>query len=533
MSRTSGLLRPSLSKVCGLSLPRALTFAVLTAGLFILPPRASSSTHYVAANGSDSNNGTSETTPWLHAPGMPNCSSNCKSYTPSGGDTLIFRGGDTWHFANRSAAPYTGGEWSWSWSGSSSGSPIYIGVDQKWYSGSSWTRPVLSSDNPSSKKAVAKCAYELPMSNQMMSFDHINYVLFDNFEITGFCWSNGSLPYGDNVMIESQGPVQGLTPCYITYEHLYVHGWTHTIAGKEGTGGGFQGFNQNFGVCFQYNVIDGSDSDDASLSAIIGDNYSAAYNVFRHFGGTIVGNTCHTLHDNLFEYINNVTDGSSHTDVWFCYGEYSGGKADPNTFYNNIFRYIGTQYDEAVSAIILFSPPPGQTDYMFNNVAHDNQPGGTNYFNLNERGGPGGGNLAVFNNTGVVGRARCLICNGSGVGTVTAVNNLWITTGSNASIFGNTSTLSESHSVYITPAKAASRGYKSTNDYAPNLTVGAATSNSALCDGFSDSTARSSCLSGTGDRCTYLISDHTVSCSDLSPVDTSAAVPRNRIVSVR
>jgi hypothetical protein len=216
--------------------------------------------------------------------------------------------------------------------------------------------------------------------------------------------------------------------------------------------------------------------------------------------------------------------------VWFCYGEYSGGKANPNTFYNNIFRHIGTQYNEAVSAIILFSPPTGQTDCMFNNVAHDNQPGGTNYFNLNERGGPGGGNLAVYNNTGVVGRARCLICNGSGIGTVTAANNLWITTGSNSSIFGDTSTLSETHSVYMAPTKAASQGYKSANDYAPNSTVGAGISNSAFCNGLSDSTAKSSCLNGTTNRCTFVAADHTVSCPEISSVAGPSSAPRNRTV---
>ena len=31
-------------------------------------------TYYIAATGSDSNNGTSNTSPWLHAPGSYNCS---------------------------------------------------------------------------------------------------------------------------------------------------------------------------------------------------------------------------------------------------------------------------------------------------------------------------------------------------------------------------------------------------------------------------------------------------------------------------
>ena len=55
----------------------ALLFAVLTIG------QVSAATYYVAANGSDSNNGTSEATPWLHAPGMSTCTATCASTTIS------------------------------------------------------------------------------------------------------------------------------------------------------------------------------------------------------------------------------------------------------------------------------------------------------------------------------------------------------------------------------------------------------------------------------------------------------------------
>src|SRR5580704_6890233 len=119
---------------------------VLTACLLVVPGFAFGATHYVAANGSDANNGTSKSTPWLHAPGMANCASSCASYTPAAGDSIIFRGGDTWHFGNSAAAPYVGSGWGWSWSGSN-GNPIYIGVDQTWFAASSWARPILHGDN--------------------------------------------------------------------------------------------------------------------------------------------------------------------------------------------------------------------------------------------------------------------------------------------------------------------------------------------------------------------------------------------------
>ena len=106
------------------------------------------SCYYVAANGSDSNDGASEASghPWLHAPGMPAATGNPAALNPTGGVGIIFRGGDTWHFGNSGASPYTGGTWSWSWNGVS-GAPNYIGVDPTWYSGGSWVRPLLTWDN--------------------------------------------------------------------------------------------------------------------------------------------------------------------------------------------------------------------------------------------------------------------------------------------------------------------------------------------------------------------------------------------------
>ncbi len=66
--------------------PQAL-FSVLIA-LFITG-HLSATTYYVAASGSDSNNGTSTTTPWLHAPGMSTCTATCASTTIKPGTRLF------------------------------------------------------------------------------------------------------------------------------------------------------------------------------------------------------------------------------------------------------------------------------------------------------------------------------------------------------------------------------------------------------------------------------------------------------------
>src|SRR5208283_2265167 len=58
-------------------------------------PSGTTSCFYIAANGVDTNNGTSESAPWLHAPGMKGCSGTCSSTTPTAGEGFILRGGDT------------------------------------------------------------------------------------------------------------------------------------------------------------------------------------------------------------------------------------------------------------------------------------------------------------------------------------------------------------------------------------------------------------------------------------------------------
>ena len=78
------------------------------------------------ASGSDSNSGTSEASPWQHAPGMQGCSSRCAATTPQADDYYILKGGVTWP---NSALP-----WVFHWSGSASHG-IFLGVDPSWLRG--------------------------------------------------------------------------------------------------------------------------------------------------------------------------------------------------------------------------------------------------------------------------------------------------------------------------------------------------------------------------------------------------------------
>jgi hypothetical protein len=506
-----------------------LLTAMLACAL-MAPGMALGATHYIAANGSDSNNGTAETTPWLHAPGMPSCTANCASYTPAPGDSIIFRGGDTWHFGNSSASSYTGGTWTWTWSGSSS-SFIYIGVDQTWFTGASWTRPILNGDNPTGT-TVASCSH-VPPSGDQVYLSGVRYVTFDNFEFTGMCW-DGSV--GNQNYLHYAGAVSGYqNPMNI--QNNYLHGWTHTLAGTQGGGSGFSGYNQNFGATLQFNVVDGSDSDDLSLQwcGQGADTYILADNIIRHVGGTCVSDTCHIVHDNVIEYINNVTDGSSHTDALFCFGEAGEPQGDgtPNIFYNNVFRYIGTEYNSPISYPFTGAPPAGKTDYFFNNVFHDLITGGTNYVVWCDGGScNSGASIVMSNNTFEAPlpdfTAGCIICNSPNV-KITAVNNHWISNNGTglSTVFANTGQVTETAGIYQTFTVATGQGYNSIDDFAPtassNASVGAgANESSAVCNAMQSAgapaSAVSACESGTTDGCAYDSSNHTVSCPAIAVV---------------
>jgi hypothetical protein len=132
---TLALALSPLARAAGGTCPGTSTYlaAAEAFSLTTLAANGITSCFFISAAGSDSNNGTSEATPWAHLPGMPTCTATCASTVPAAGEGFIFRGGDTWTTANFGVT--------WVWSGTVA-NPIYIGVDQSWFSGSAWARPI-------------------------------------------------------------------------------------------------------------------------------------------------------------------------------------------------------------------------------------------------------------------------------------------------------------------------------------------------------------------------------------------------------
>ncbi len=480
---------------------------------------SSASTHYVAASGSDSNDGASKSSPWSHAPGMPDCTSTCAAYKPAPGDQIIFRGGDTWHYG--AGSPSVGGSWRWTWSGSS-GNPIYIGVDQTWFSGGSFARPVLSGDNPISTSFPSSCAHD-ESTLFFVDLSSTSYVTFDNFEFPGKCWSgqiNGS----------SSASIAMSSASNVIVSNCYFHGWTATTSSYDnnysilgGGGAGVADHNQFVG-----DIFDGSDSSRASgpndpnchwgafpasdLCQSGQGIYFSAYDVhnciFRYLSNMMVTTNTHTVHDNVFEYL---------------YGTYGSGlQQHPNVlnniantsgqniyFYNNIIRH--TYVTEDVYLAVT------NTAYVFNNVFYDNMnvPNfgiiSTGFFRFNRVSNSISSTSAyIYNNTIDVNsefnfdgaNAPLTAWNGTayfennhliGFGTQALTSIYTCITSETCSIVDN------GHETYQSEATANGQGYTPGNNYAPasgGATIGAGANLSSSCATFSSDSALCSGTSG-------------------------------------
>jgi hypothetical protein len=501
--------------------------------------------YYLSAAGSDSNSGTDEAHPWAHAPQMPNCSGNCATVQNAKlqpGTGLIFRGGDTWHFGNSGASPYTGGVWNFNTGQAPNGTsanPIYIGVDQSWFSGGSWTRPIFTADNPTEAALtgcgptssgstctnlfVASCPYQIAVGNNtFMDFSGRAYYIFDNFEMTGLCASAPNNTGGDGYLRYNgmNGP--------IGFYNLYMHGWTHiqfanltnpldcplstdycesirVFGGSTLSGPG---------DTVQKVVVDGADSDPRGLSALCYCGwYVVANSVFRYTGDALP-RTAHVFHDNLLDF----WYSNGHSNVYEENGEFT--PAMIHAWYNNVWRNWPGEGIDTSSIGLLPGPLTGVTYNFFNNVEYNN--GQSEYIGIGAFLHPVTATLNFFNNT-VQTPATQSIYRNENQQTITfnVINDHSID--DQSTIFNAPATVS----AYTTPlhqtnAQATATGYTNSQTpyaYAPTSssspTVGRGTNHIDYCNAMTASSdpliqaAGTACKSDTTYAVTYNASTHT------------------------
>lgn len=479
--------------------------------------------YFIAANGSDSNSGTSESSPWSHSPGMSTCTGNCAALTPAPGQGFIFRGGDTWNGSNLGII--------WNWGGTAT-NPIYIGIDQTWYSGSSWARPVWTCGGAACTGATSSYFFGSQSSK--------SYNIVDNIEVAGLFETTTVHPNYFNGC-----------GTYNIFENIYAHGWSSNLTSGSSSEIFHLGCGEPMnGSTLRYNVADGSDTAQ-NTGWFNHTGVPIAYgNVMRYLVTGIDG--CgDNWHDNLFEYMTNQI-GGGHQDGLYHQTQCSS----PNSLiYNNVIRH--TLFPGSGGAVKLWlngngpCPFSSCTNYAFNNVVYDNLPGNVidagGHFDVNY------GTWYIFNNTFDCGTdstpGNCAIGdNGNAQDHVAAngqmnlysINNHWISTnrsslccsgpagsGSIGSCYSFA--CSETSGLYQTVSAASAQGYIDTGNYAfqpvkgSGSTVGAGANEQSLCTaiGAIDASAGAACQYDTGYACAYNATNHTVSC----PTRTALARP--------
>ena len=444
--------------------------------------------------GSDSNNGTSESTPWAHLPGMPSCTGQCSSTTLAAGEGFILRGGDSWGNSD------LGVQWS---RGGTSSNPIYIGVDPNWPS-SGWTRPIFN------------CGGSVCSGGQSGNYIAVNgpaYVTVDNIEMTDLDWTGGQ---------KSNDFVYGLAT-NLEVEHMYMHGWVTHSPSYDASGLFMDSSNGNSAIAgckFHDNIVDGSDTSNNGFTGV--SNCEQVYNNYVSHVHVCYFIDMNIVHDNVCEDIAISVTGD-HANGFALFGPLRGTDV---LFYNNIVRH--TSGCSGCVNTYLFQLTGANSAYQlfyFNNVFYD-----LNASNVIDLGGSGaGGNYGtwyLFNNTGECGSdsstTQCYNGNSAVSMTLFDTNNHWIsssTSGCSNKGVGGTCTATNSLTENVSQASAA--GYKSSQTYAfsptssSSPTVGAGSNEvSGYCSTISgiNSAAGAACTNSTSVGCAYNTTNHTLTC---------------------
>lgn len=421
-----------------LVLTSVLLFSVLALlTTFFAAGSAFATMYYVATNGSDSNNGTSETTPWAHLPGMATWTG---SHTPAAGDIFILRGCDDWPNAS---FPIT-----WNWSGTSS-SPITIDRDTAWYNTANcpttWNRAVFDAGN-----AVMGGASCQPGRNMFVNFNG-SWVTMKWIEAKGLFWNDDS----QNKCFKSDGFFDASSVDYVTVDSWYVHHWSADTS--KATDPDQLIFVNNSPECPH-----------CLLTNSVFDNSDATSGSGTFFGGSVAfvnvkNNVIHELDNAIKPFFAGEISGNNIYHV--------GASFDP-AVHENCIETIGAEGNGGVYYIHdnrihdnyscegLQVGNPGETDYVWNNIWYNPLGVGANGPQVPQTETPVA--MYFWNNT-VVDWSDCINDATHGYtwsGPFYSQNNLCINvSGSNSSGSPAASPVTISNNLGLTDSQAATAGY--------------------------------------------------------------------------
>lgn len=314
----------------------------LLAALFLLSPLAANATTYYIdfATGNDANAGTSKGSPWQHQPYMNNWAG---TYSHAAGDRFIFKGGVSWPASCFGWEVQRGGSF---------GSPDYYGVDQTWFTGGSFTHPVI--DGQSARETIMFIGTGTPYSATAHNLQ------FDQLDFKGVYWNraiNRTDPAVHFVL-----PADGTTN--VMFSNLSFGPWSYgpsattdpmVVCGGES----IAPFNQSW--TFTNVVVDGGPS-----NAI----QSQSSGSFGPYGGKLLNCT--------FRNMVTILRGNPGVEVSHCnlgpsYVSFDAGQHD------NIINFVagGTHMvhdsylHDSSSIGILINFNAGELDYIWNNLFYN------------------------------------------------------------------------------------------------------------------------------------------------------------------
>ena len=498
---------------------------------------ASPATYYVDyVGGSDANDGLAKTTggghgAWQHVPGMKNATGVAAAYTMTAGDSIILKGGVTWPMN-------TTGCWQLPAGHGTAGNPVYFGVDQTWYTGGAWTRPILNGNGVS----IGACQ---AITTNNFLFIAASYITIDNFEFTGGRAGSTSGCSGVDGVCDSYIFIySGGNPTNTIIENTYMHGVT--TANPNCSVSGCQPWvalynatqAANYGNSLAIgNVIDGSDSGDyladpsctgvceSELSGIEGNWWELSENIVRYVDEGYDG-VFNLVHDSLIEWIrasNNTSSGAHANGIQYDDAPYGCA------VYDNVVRHTNPVNGVNARGVQTFgiSNKHLTNCWVFGNDVYDTTV--NNQFNVwyTSSDHSARGSQWVFNNTVAGGPEGAPNDAPGGASCVTAPwdlcwwdNNHVITNATSGPLASCTTNCTDGgHSIFqtLTAANGIGQGYFSSSTYAyspgflTSITVGAGANLASLCTTISatNAAAGTACLSDTTYGVSYNTSNHT------------------------
>lgn len=349
--------------------------------------------------GSDSANGTSESTPWQHMPSCQNATSTSAAHTPSTGEGWIFKGGVTVDYHCWPANVPWGG---------SSGTPDYMGPDPGWFTSGSWARPIFSGGG--------SAGYNSNSGTMLGDSTHnAIYITIDNIEFTGLYWSGtncqSSAAYCNYVAWHVAGfNVGGSSADGWEIKNIYAHNITHsaypTSNDPSNTSAIFW-IPRAANSSFHNNYLDNSDGGaDCCWGVYAGNIYQNYFNdfdniVFQASSSNNDNASPFLLHDNTINqmvttfYPNNGSE--PHGNCIHVFGTLTSSYKQ--LIYNNrvnCMDYSGQPTWGNAESFLW--EEDGSVGYYFNNV-NTNEYQGNGYNIGNFSGGSQGGTLTTFQNT--------------------------------------------------------------------------------------------------------------------------------------